>query len=378
MAIPVNKDPSDMERLQAKRRTCGGYKGHKKDRNDAATYCLQAISEASKWMGAKVDAVHEHKKKVHSLCDQAIGGVNLCCSKTFSAVKGMMSGFKEGGKPDSERLKQAIISAKLSQKIYSDESSFKHHELKEDLHEHDEVVMVTELLEKGPENHGSYRCGLIINHQTKKITMVIAGTRFDDVKNMVQDLVDDLGLAFNVLPRKFKAIQAMHSMLLDNMGDKIKEYDIHYTGHSLGAVLADLSAAHMAALLDWRGDLRAGAITTATFDNPGSESIVSRFMNEHKKFTDSDFNIHALKAMVGFTSFNNKASFMTVSNQMGDAYRVVHDETKGVLDRIEFFLSTKITRYNILSMAKDMNRHKIGDMISRMEKKLGELVDSRA
>ena len=107
-----------------------------------------------------------------------------------------------------------------------------------------------------------YKTVDFINKPCKKIIIASAGTHLTDI----YDLQDNLRLVFNYPPSKMHSIKTF----LNNIQNKvtnINEYDLHFTGHSLGSIFAELSALEALS----RGLKTSGA---TTFENPGSKLIL--------------------------------------------------------------------------------------------------------
>lgn len=107
-------------------------------------------------------------------------------------------------------------------------------------------------------NKYGYKAVAFINEQTKEVHVATAGT---DPKN-VNDLRDDIqGVYRHGDISKIKPMKAFIDKVVNKVG--VKDYKYTTSGHSLGAVVSDLTAAEMVSRnLDF--------VESTTFDNPGS------------------------------------------------------------------------------------------------------------
>jgi hypothetical protein len=54
-------------------------------------------------------------------------------------------------------------------------------------------------------------------------------------------------------PAKMNPAQILNDMILDSLGEQAKDYKFHYTGHSLGAAMAEMQAVDMDIKLQQKG-----------------------------------------------------------------------------------------------------------------------------
>jgi hypothetical protein len=182
-----------------------------------------------------------------------------------------------------------------------------------------ELIYITdELTDNESEKKNEYRCAVTLNHKTKEITFITAGTRMEEGAGKAKsDIVDDVRMAFGYLPKKFESAQKMNDTILHNLGDKISEYRFHYTGHSLGAALSDLAATDMALKLNKRSLLKDGKVSAVTFENPGSHTLVKGVLKKEGIKLDDTW-----RDKVSYKAFNNRPNFInTMDKQTGDTYR---------------------------------------------------------
>ncbi|WP_371222250.1 hypothetical protein ACA351_09905 [Orientia tsutsugamushi] len=107
-------------------------------------------------------------------------------------------------------------------------------------------------------NKCSYKAVAFINEKTKEIHVATAGT---DPKS-VNDLTDDVrGVYGHGYISKIKPMKAFIDKIVNNAD--VKNYKYTTSGHSLGAVVSDLTAAEIASR-------NLNLVESTTFDNPGS------------------------------------------------------------------------------------------------------------
>ncbi len=182
-------------------------------------------------------------------------------------------------------------------------------------------------------NHAEFRAAIIIDKETKQITYAVAGTRVDQgSKRAIADLRDDARLAAGYVPRKIEAAQNLNEMIITELGDNLQDYTFNFTGHSLGAVMADCAAADMIMRMKNKGiDIREGQISTVTFDNPGAhtavEGVCKSFAKAHP--TSPKMDIEDIKARCSFKAINNRDNFInTMDKQVGEKFTIVPEGQK--------------------------------------------------
>ena len=144
-----------------------------------------------------------------------------------------------------------------------------------------ELFLMTDHVQDSKE--ASFRCAAFVNQTTKEIVFATAGTRFGMHQEGAHDLMDDALLVAQNKPRKMNPAQILNDMILDSLGDAAKDYNFHYTGHSLGAAMAEMQAADMDIKLTKQGFKRPEdreQITAVTFENPGTKAILEKMYEE--------------------------------------------------------------------------------------------------
>ena len=161
-----------------------------------------------------------------------------------------------------------------------------------------------------------YRCAVFVNHASKQIVFANAGTRPGFTKEGLSDLRADLNLMLGMLPSRFKSIKKLNQTILENIGQDLENYELVYTGHSLGGAIADLQAADMEISLLEKG-IKPKKISAITFDNPGG-----------KAWKDKLFQIASLdpqESIVEHIAINNRPNFINTSKlQAGKVLEIEH------------------------------------------------------
>ncbi len=120
-----------------------------------------------------------------------------------------------------------------------------------------------EILSDSKNSSNAYKAVAFLNKETKEIHIATAGT----VPTNVSDLYDDFLINFRFTPKKITPMQNFVSGVLKKLGDDVSEYTFSTSGHSLGAVVSDLTACEIVS----RGLKFNKSIT---FENPGSKKVV--------------------------------------------------------------------------------------------------------
>ena len=171
----------------------------------------------------------------------------------------------------------------------------------------------------------SFRCVAFVNQETKEIVFATAGTRPGLNQKGFDDLYDDALLVAQSKPAKMNPAQILNDMILDSLGEQAKDYKFHYTGHSLGAAMAEMQAVDMDIKLQQKGFKKPGdkdQITAVTFENPGTKPIVEKMYREAGLPEDSVKKLN-------FCEFNNRKNIInTLNTQSGTEYTIVPHSQK--------------------------------------------------
>lgn len=223
---------------------------------------------------------------------------------------------------------------------------------------------------------GNLKSIVLIDKKNKSVTIVTAGTRMDTTyEDMLSDLSDDFKLSIGIQPTKKVATQGMNDLILAKLGEEQGQYNFHYVGHSLGAVVSDIAATNMAIKLAKRDIPVEGKISTTTFDNPGSYTLVHKMLKKYKDNLTTQENTkyeraksslegdklkeaknehkNAKKAIkdlklndfVDYKSFNNRENFINTNDkQAGKHYTIAPKDQKerGAFSRMMGWLAEKM------------------------------------
>lgn len=188
-----------------------------------------------------------------------------------------------------------------------------------------ELFLMTDHVQEVGE--ASFRCVAFMNQNTKEIVFATAGSRFGMDEKGIADIYDDALMVAHNKPRKMNPAQILNDMVLDSLGDKAKEYKFHYTGHSLGAAMAEMQAADMDIKLTKKGLKAEGKgekdqISAVTFENPGTKPMIEKMYEEAGLPKE---NISKLN----FCEFNNRKNMInSLNEQTGRTYTIVPHSQK--------------------------------------------------
>ncbi len=179
-----------------------------------------------------------------------------------------------------------------------------------------------------------HRCIVFVNSKTKEITFANAGTRLGMNAQGYYDVADDYNLYMHNPPKKLKSAEYINSVVLDVFGSEISEYKLHYTGHSLGAAMAELGAVDMALQMNKKGLSCKEKIDCITFDNPGTKPIVEKLCKNNNS------SLQNIKQDVSFKTINNGKNFInTLNEQTGEVYEIKDKEPKSYFKYAMSFLA---------------------------------------
>lgn len=215
----------------------------------------------------------------------------------------------------------------------------------------------------------NYSAVVFVNTDKKEILIANTGTRLKNLSHLAADLKSDFSLYLEQAPDKAESVYALNQMIIDNLEGNLGEYKFSYTGHSLGAALAEIGAADMAIKLTQKGyDLKdengKNIISSTAFESPGTRRIIEKLYKE--QLPDANINED-----VDYTIYNNGENIINMNSpQVGvkhDLSKVVNLENKDPLENIYFkFLSNWFGDYfkffnEVLEIIADllgMNRNK--------------------
>ncbi|XVN42099.1 MAG: hypothetical protein RCG15_05320 [Candidatus Rickettsia vulgarisii] len=153
-------------------------------------------------------------------------------------------------------------------------------------------------------NQNGYKAVAFINNNTKEILIATAGT----VPTDLHDLKDDVWIAAGTFPSKVVQAKAMVNHVCELLEANAGNYTFNVTGHSLGAVLTDVTAFEIKS----KG-LNLG--TSITFDSPGSKNSINKAIKAGVFSKDVDVTIKDLKEhCVVYNSAHNAINYNPIKS----------------------------------------------------------------
>jgi len=166
-----------------------------------------------------------------------------------------------------------------------------------------------------------------INNTKKQVVLVSSGTKvyfpeFEGssysnlfgVMHLIKDLINDIQLFSNSAPSQYKGVRKFIDLMVSKFREDsidLADYDIIFTGHSLGAITSDMGMLYAKTIHDLN-------VHSITMENPGSApsmKILAEKMQKHLKSPDLD------DAKKHCTVVNNAPNWInTACQQFGDVY----------------------------------------------------------
>lgn len=171
----------------------------------------------------------------------------------------------------------------------------------------------------------SFRCAVFVDELSKEVVCATAGTRLGLTRKGMDDVMDDLLLALRREPLKMNPARSLNAHILSHLGDDAKEYKFTYTGHSLGAAMAEMQAVDMDIQLESKGIKKSkDQITSVTFDNPGAKNILKQM------YRSAEIADNQIKKRMNICEFNNRKNIInSAAKQAGNTYTIVpHSQTE--------------------------------------------------
>lgn len=170
----------------------------------------------------------------------------------------------------------------------------------------------------------NYQCVFVIDSKNKKITFANAGSRYTPFNAVISDLADGIRMFFGYQPVKATKAFELNLKILELLGDEAMNYDFCYSGHSQGATIADMAAAHMDIELRKRNLKQDNSkqITSTTFENLGSKIFLDQMYKKAEFSYENDKDIT-------LNVFNNRANpINSLYPQAGNTYIILPNEQK--------------------------------------------------
>ncbi|MGX6960542.1 MAG: hypothetical protein ACIPMY_04940 [Rickettsia endosymbiont of Pentastiridius leporinus] len=124
-------------------------------------------------------------------------------------------------------------------------------------------------------SENGYKAVAFINKEAKAIHIASAGTKAD-----INDIWDDALITFHYAPNKLKTAQKFVDEVIKKIGgvEKAEEYVFNTSGHSLGAIVADLTGVEL-------HSRNLNFNKSVTFDSPGSAQVI-KYSIDQNLFTE--------------------------------------------------------------------------------------------
>lgn len=191
-----------------------------------------------------------------------------------------------------------------------------------------------------------YRSVIFKNSGTRQVVVAYRGTVPSKLRNLYEDF---RGIFLNkISPYKREAFKSIKKEIEDIYKYVNEEkYDLSFTGHSLGAFLAELSVFFCHDSFNY---LETSAVT---FESPGSRESMTALQegSQHKISLEDDLDIISY---VGTPNVIN-----TSNNHIGSLYQIEHDLGKGVNDSWNPLIYT-LECHSIDNIVKHFERHVSG------------------
>lgn len=216
-----------------------------------------------------------------------------------------------------------------------------------------------------------YKAVAFINKQTKEIHIASAGTKADK-----HDLWDDMLITFHYTPNKLASAKEFIDAIIakiakeENKEEAVQNYTFSTSGHSLGAIVSDLTAVEL-----YSRNFKFNKSTT--FDSPGSSEVV-KYAIQEKLFTGevkSSIEELAKHSVI----YNAKPNFINTTNTSFGEVNLVLPQVKNniveehktpkaaglwgwgeyLYNTIGSVIQTSIDYLGITSITEQINQHKL-------------------
>lgn len=193
---------------------------------------------------------------------------------------------------------------------------------------------------------------VFINKDEKQLVIADAGTRIGNYsfKESFADLTADYDIFAHNIPKKFSvsAIKFCNEVI-KTLGADIIDYQFHCTGHSLGAVLAELTAVYLG--------MHYYPVKSVTFDSPGSKPLVMKLI----KASGKEFDYSKLDIEI----YNSNPNFINnLNDQIGQVFQILIDRDSAQAGTVSSYFSSLInslpfSNYTIPSLHKQIDSHSL-------------------
>ncbi|WP_198139646.1 hypothetical protein [Candidatus Orientia mediorientalis] len=181
-------------------------------------------------------------------------------------------------------------------------------------------VLCTSAEGKDTSRYG-YKAVALINQNTGQVHIATAGTK----PMQPWDLFDDMKIYFHSLPWKMDPMKCFINKILKQLDQDTKNYIFSTSGHSLGAIMSDLTMGECISQ-----NLK--FTKSITFENPGSRPIVDRAIKNHEFTNKIEMPIEALAKHCIIV--NAKRNFINLTNrQLGSEIKLMLVKNKSTTNK---------------------------------------------
>lgn len=177
-----------------------------------------------------------------------------------------------------------------------------------------------------------YNGKALINFDTNELIIGSEGTDVGQkgIIDMLKDLYNDAQLFFGYVPNQYKyGCKPFTKAVTEQFGDNLKNYNITFVGHSLGAAISEIAKYDFSHNHTVGGD---GNYKGVVFDNPGTEGVIKNNLDYFhptvsvKTHPDTKSEVMFGSAEEGLTVFNSTANLInTMSPTTGEVIYVGQD-----------------------------------------------------
>ncbi len=196
--------------------------------------------------------------------------------------------------------------------------------------------LIIQTAHMGTELSSFYQAMVFVNYEEKRCIIANSGSRYAPLKSMFIDLFDGLRFFFGCFPYNVFEVIKVNDILLDSLGAEAINYEFHYTGHSIGAIVAECGATNMKknlATLNMKSSNN--QVTAITFENPGAKSLVDKFY--------CNYNVNENDNNNQFITFNNRKNFInSLGTSLGKIYTIKPDDQKPYLLTYKSWIFNKL------------------------------------
>jgi hypothetical protein len=213
-------------------------------------------------------------------------------------------------------------------------------------------------------NSNGYKAVEFLNNETKEVHIATAGT----VPTDINDLIDDAYITFGYTPRKTHPMKTFVEDVIKKLGEDSSSYKFSTSGHSLGAIMSDLTAAEIISRgLDFDQSI--------TFDNPGSRKVIETAINN--KIFSGTKNVVIEEISKQCVEYNAAPNFInTIGHHLADNIYLVLPKNLQKPQETEKSNPepTKSSSSSLFSFGKyvyNKVNNKVGSIVSKLSEKSG-------